>query len=126
MLVLCYELFRSRPDILKMWQEKFHYILIDEFQDINQIQYDVIRMLAEPQSNLFAVGDDDQAIYGFRGVDSRLMFRFTEDYPEAKQLLLDINYLSLIHIYIWGKQRGSRHLGYFRQCVEPNTGKDKY
>ena len=98
MLVLCYELFRSRPDILKMWQEKFHYILIDEFQDINQIQYDVIRMLAEPQSNLFAVGDDDQAIYGFRGADSRLMFRFTEDYPEAKQLLLDINYRSTSNI----------------------------
>ena len=98
MLVLCYELFRSRPDILKLWQEKFHYILIDEFQDINQIQYDVIKMLAEPQSNLFAVGDDDQSIYGFRGADSRLMFRFTEDYPEAKQLLLDINYRSTSNI----------------------------
>ena len=72
--------------------------MIDEFQDINQIQYDVIKMLAEPQSNLFAVGDDDQSIYGFRGADSRLMFRFTEDYPEAKQLLLDINYRSTSNI----------------------------
>lgn len=98
MLVLCYELFSSRPDILKMWQDKFHYILIDEFQDINQIQYDVIKMLAEPQRNLFAVGDDDQSIYGFRGADSKLMFQFTEDYPGLKQLLLDINYRSTSNI----------------------------
>lgn len=98
MLVLCLELFKARPDILKMWQDKFHYILIDEFQDINKIQYDVIKMLAAPQQNLFAVGDDDQAIYGFRGADSRLMFRFLEDYPEAKQVLLDINYRSTSNI----------------------------
>ena len=69
MLVLCYELFRSRPDVLAQWQKKFRYVLIDEFQDINRIQYDVIRMLAQPENNLFVVGDDDQAIYGFRGAD---------------------------------------------------------
>lgn len=76
MLVLCFQLFLSRPDVLRGWQKKFRYILIDEFQDINQIQYDVIRMLALPERNLFAVGDDDQAIYGFRGADSELMLRF--------------------------------------------------
>ena len=94
MLVLCYELFRSRPDVLAMWQKKFRYILIDEFQDINRIQYDVIRMLAAPEDNLFVVGDDDQAIYGFRGADSGLMFRFLEDYPGAEQILLGMNYRS--------------------------------
>ncbi len=94
MLVLCYELFRSRPDVLAMWQKKFRYILIDEFQDINRIQYDVIRMLAAPENNLFVVGDDDQAIYGFRGADSGLMFRFLEDYPGADQILLGVNYRS--------------------------------
>lgn len=98
MLVLCYELFQSREDILRMWQEKFHYILIDEFQDINQVQYDVIKMLASPQNNLFAVGDDDQSIYGFRGADAKLMFRFQKDYPSAKQILLDINYRSTSNI----------------------------
>lgn len=74
--------------MLAAWQKKFRYILIDEFQDINRIQYDVIRMLALPENNLFVVGDDDQAIYGFRGADSSLMFRFREDYPEAAQILL--------------------------------------
>ena len=98
MLVLCYDLFVSRPDVLKMWQQKFRYILIDEFQDINQVQYDVIKMLAEPERNLFAVGDDDQSIYGFRGADSRLMFAFQRDYPECEQILLDVNYRSTSNI----------------------------
>lgn len=98
MLVLCYDLFTSRPDVLKLWQQKFRYILIDEFQDINQVQYDVIKMLAEPERNLFAVGDDDQSIYGFRGADSRLMFAFRRDYPESEQILLDVNYRSTSNI----------------------------
>lgn len=98
MLVLCYELFITRADILKMWQDKFRFILIDEFQDINQVQYDVIKMLAAPQDNLFAVGDDDQSIYGFRGADAKLMFQFKKDFPDAKQILLDINYRSTSNI----------------------------
>nr|WP_288741754.1 ATP-dependent helicase [uncultured Mediterraneibacter sp.] len=98
MLVLCYELFRSRPDVLAQWQKKFRYVLIDEFQDINRIQYDVIRMLAQPENNLFVVGDDDQAIYGFRGADSELMLGFGKDYPNAKQILLGMNYRSTANI----------------------------
>ena len=98
MLVLCYELFRSRPDVLAQWQKKFRYVLIDEFQDINRIQYDVIRMLAQPENNLFVVGDDDQAIYGFRGADSELMLGFGKDFPDAKQILLGMNYRSTANI----------------------------
>lgn len=98
MLVLCYELFVSRPDILKKWQEKFTHILIDEFQDINQVQYDVIKMLAAPQNNLFVVGDDDQSIYGFRGADAGLMFQFRDDFPQAEQIVLDVNYRSTSNI----------------------------
>ena len=98
MLVLCCELLSSRPEVLAGWQGKFRYILIDEFQDINRIQYDVIRLLALPENNLFVVGDDDQAIYGFRGADSELMFQFLKDYPEAKQLLLGTNYRSTEYI----------------------------
>ena len=98
MLVLCYELFQSRPDVLAQWQKKFRYVLIDEFQDINRIQYDVIRMLAQPENNLFVVGDDDQAIYGFRGADSELMLGFGKDFPDAKQILLGMNYRSTANI----------------------------
>lgn len=98
MLVLCYELFRARPDVLAQWQKKFRYVLIDEFQDINRIQYDVIRMLAQPENNLFVVGDDDQAIYGFRGADSELMLGFGKDFPNAKQILLGMNYRSTANI----------------------------
>lgn len=98
MLVLCYELFRSRPDVLAQWQKKFRYVLIDEFQDINRIQYDVIRMLAQPENNLFVVGDDDQAIYGFRGADSELMLGFGKDFPDAKQILLGMDYRSTANI----------------------------
>lgn len=94
MLVLTYELFQKRPDLLKLWQEKFKYILIDEFQDINQVQYDVIRMLAAPQNHLFIVGDDDQSIYQFRGARPEIMLGFQKDYPETKQIVLDVNYRS--------------------------------
>ena len=94
MLIQCRELFMKRPDILKKWQEKFQYILVDEFQDVNQAQYDVVRMLAAPQDNLFVVGDDDQSVYGFRGAKPGIMKEFMKDYPKARQILLDVNYRS--------------------------------
>lgn len=93
-LLDCYELLRSHPDILKLWQDKYQYVLIDEFQDINRIQYDIIRMLAKPQDNLFIVGDDDQSIYQFRGARPEIMLNFPKDYPETKQVLLNYNYRS--------------------------------
>lgn len=94
MLIQCRDLFMKRPDILKKWQEKFQYILVDEFQDVNQAQYDVVRMLAAPQDNLFVVGDDDQSVYGFRGAKPGIMMEFIKDYPKARQILLDVNYRS--------------------------------
>ncbi len=98
MLVLCYELFQNRPDILKKWQEKFRYILVDEFQDINQVQYNVARLLALPENNLFAVGDDDQSIYGFRGAKPGIMQEFCKDYPDVRQIFLNTNYRSAADI----------------------------
>lgn len=94
MLVMCYQLFQERPDILSAWQNKYKYILIDEFQDINRIQYEIVRMLAEPENNLFIVGDDDQSIYRFRGAKPEIMLGFERDYPDAPRLLLDQNYRS--------------------------------
>ena len=94
MLVLCYELLKERADILSLWQNKFKYILIDEFQDINKVQYDIIKLLALPENNLFIVGDDDQSIYRFRGAKPEIMLNFEKDYPQGKRVLLDINYRS--------------------------------
>lgn len=76
MLVYTYELLKERKDIREGWQRRFPYILIDEFQDINQIQYDIVRMLAAPGNNLFIVGDDDQSIYRFRGARPEIMLNF--------------------------------------------------
>ncbi|MCC8023699.1 MAG: ATP-dependent helicase [Clostridium sp.] len=94
MLVMCYELLKEREDILAAWQNKYRYILIDEFQDINRIQYEIVKMLARPRNNLFIVGDDDQSIYRFRGAKPEIMLGFERDYPDAKTLLLDTNYRS--------------------------------
>lgn len=94
MVLLCLSLLKQRPDILKNWQNKYQYILIDEFQDINPPQYETVRLLAAPQNNLFVVGDDDQSIYGFRGSNPEIMLHFEEDYPDAKRILLNINYRS--------------------------------
>ena len=94
MLIQCRDLFMKRPNKKKKWQEKFQYILVDEFQDVNQAQYDVVRMLAAPQDNLFVVGDDDQSVYGFRGAKPGIMKEFMKDYPTARQILLDVNYRS--------------------------------
>ncbi len=94
MLVMTKELFVTHPDILKLWQKRYRYVLIDEFQDVNQVQYDVIRMLALPENNLFIVGDDDQSIYQFRGAKPEIMLHFPEDYPDVKKIFLNINYRS--------------------------------
>ena len=94
MLVMCYELFRQRKDILSAWQKKYQYFLIDEFQDINRIQYEIVKMLALPENNLFIVGDDNQSIYRFRGSKPEIMLGFEIDYPNAKKTLLGINYRS--------------------------------
>lgn len=94
MLIYCYELLSQRADILAQWQKQFSYILIDEFQDINRVQYEIVKMLAKPEDNLFIVGDDDQSIYGFRGARPELMLGFEEVYPDAEKIILDINYRS--------------------------------
>ena len=100
MLLYCYELFVKRPDILALWQKRFRYILVDEFQDINPLQFDIVRMLAEPERNLFIVGDDDQSIYHFRGARPELMLRFPDVYPDTDQVVLDVNYRCSGHILL--------------------------
>lgn len=94
MLLYCHRLLRERRDVLEAWQRRYKYILIDEFQDINKMQYEVIKMLALPENNLFVVGDDDQSIYGFRGSKPDIMLNFEKDFPGARRVILDTNYRS--------------------------------
>ena len=88
----CRMLLKDDPKILSMWQSQFQFILIDEFQDISPDQYEIIRLLAAPEHNLFIVGDDDQSIYGFRGASPDSMQTFMKDYPDADRIFLDVNY----------------------------------
>ena len=94
MLSYTWELLTKRPDILGAWQKKFRYILVDEFQDINRLQYDILRLLAQPENNLFIVGDDDQSIYRFRGAKPEIMLNFQKDFPTAGRVLLNDNFRS--------------------------------
>ena len=94
MLVYTWELLSQRPDLLGAWQQKFVYILIDEFQDINKLQFDIVKLLAKPENHLFVVGDDDQSIYRFRGAKPEIMLGFEQEFPEARRILLDVNYRS--------------------------------
>ncbi|MBR1932011.1 MAG: ATP-dependent helicase [Lachnospiraceae bacterium] len=91
MVYECRKLLCDRKDLLVYWQKCFRHILVDEFQDINAMQYEVLKLLAGKDTCIFAVGDDDQAIYGFRGADPFCIKRLIEDYG-AKMLALQINY----------------------------------
>ena len=88
----CRSLLSDDPASLAVWQARFRFILIDEFQDISPEQYEIIKLLAAPENNLFIVGDDDQSIYGFRGASPDSMQAFMKDYPDAERIFLDVNY----------------------------------
>lgn len=93
MVCECRRMLSEQPRKRQYWQNRFDHILMDEFQDINPVQYETVKLLAKPPCNLFAVGDDDQAIYGFRGAQPECLKRFGEEF-NARQLLLNINYRS--------------------------------
>ncbi len=94
LLMKTVELFQKFPEALKRWQELFRYILVDEYQDTNHVQYTLIKLLAKKHQNLFVIGDDYQAIYGFRGANFRNILDFEKDYPKAKIIKMDQNYRS--------------------------------
>ena len=86
MILRCRDLFKKDPGTLKLWRERFQWILVDEFQDVSPAQYELLIMLAFPRCNLFIVGDDDQSIYGFRGADPQTMQRFLQDFHLTQQM----------------------------------------
>ena len=94
LLMNAVHLFTRHPDVLAKYQQRYFHILVDEFQDTNTAQYTLVKRLAEKNGNLFAVGDEDQSIYAFRGADFRNVHRFRRDYPDARVVLLEQNYRS--------------------------------
>ena len=94
LMLRTYQLLKEHAEVRTRWQEQFRYILIDECQDMNVLQYEIIKLLAGTRKNVFMVGDDDQSIYRFRGAKVELMQRFIEEYKPVWQIQLDINFRS--------------------------------
>jgi DNA helicase-2/ATP-dependent DNA helicase PcrA len=94
MLLLTVRLFEGAPEVLKRYQERFRFVMVDEFQDTNQVQYRLVRLLAGAHRNLCVVGDVDQSIYSFRAADFRIILQFQQDYPDAEMIKLEENYRS--------------------------------
>lgn len=93
-LLIAYQMLKERPELLLELQMRFLYVMVDEFQDTNALQYELVKMIAHPQHNLMVVGDDDQTIYSFNGARSEFILEFEKLYPGAKVITLDINYRS--------------------------------
>ena len=91
-------IFRTKADVLDAYRNRFHYMLVDEYQDTNQAQYEWLKLLAEPRRNLCVVGDDDQSIYSWRGAEVANILRFEKDFPGTKIIRLEQNYRSTSHI----------------------------
>ncbi len=98
LLLLPLLLFKNHPEILATYQDQFHYILVDEYQDTNVAQYMLLRLLAQKHRNICCVGDDDQSIYSWRGAEVENILKFQEIYPDAKVIRLERNYRSTVHI----------------------------
>lgn len=126
MLILCYRLLSERKDILSAWQGKYQYILVDEFQDINRIQYEIVKMLALPENNLFIVGDDDQSIYRFRGARPEIMLNFRKDYNKAEKVILDCNFRSGIKIVQSSKRLIKNNEKRYEKSVKAYNSYDGY
>ena len=127
MMVMCYELLNKRPDILKTCRNIFKYIMIDEFQDSNKIQYEIFKMLAKPLENVFIVGDDDQSVYGFRGARPEIMFLFEKDFKNTTKYYLVENYrCDRMITKVSSKLIADNKKRFDKKLVSKNTAEGKY
>lgn len=125
MVVYTYQLLKEREDIRRRWQAQFRYLLIDEFQDINRLQYETVCMLAEPENNLFIVGDDDQSIYGFRGAKPGIMLSFPKRFPDTKQIVLGVNYHCSDEIMKAAERLIGKNNERYEKHIVANKGKEQ-
>ena len=125
MVVYAYQLLKEREDIRRRWQAQFRYLLIDEFQDINRLQYETVCMLAEPENNLFIVGDDDQSIYGFRGAKPGIMLSFPKRFPDTKQIVLGVNYRCSDEIMKAAERLIGKNNERYEKHIVANKGKEQ-
>lgn len=125
MVVYTYQLLKEREDIRRRWQAQFRYLLIDEFQDINRLQYETVCMLAEPENNLFIVGDDDQSIYGFRGAKPGIMLSFPKRFPDTKQIVLGVNYRCSDEIMKAAERLIGKNNERYEKHIVANNGKEQ-
>ena len=125
MVVYTYQLLKEREDIRRRWQAQFRYLLIDEFQDINRLQYETVCMLAEPENNLFIVGDDDQSIYGFRGAKPGIMLSFPKRFPDTKQIVLGVNYRCSDEIMKAAERMIGKNNERYEKHIVANKGKEQ-
>lgn len=125
MVVYTYQLLKEREDIRRRWQAQFRYLLIDEFQDINRLQYETVCMLAEPENNLFIVEDDDQSIYGFRGAKPGIMLSFPKRFPDTKQIVLGVNYRCSDEIMKAAERLIGKNNERYEKHIVANKGKEQ-
>lgn len=125
MVVYTYQLLKEREDIRRRWQAQFRYLLIDEFQDINRLQYETVCMLAEPENNLLIVGDDDQSIYGFRGAKPGIMLSFPKRFPDTKQIVLGVNYRCSDEIMKAAERLIGKNNERYEKHIVANKGKEQ-
>lgn len=135
LLILPIKLFKNNKEVLNKYQERFQYILVDEYQDTNEAQYTLIKMLSQKNKNICVVGDIDQSIYGFRGANYRNILNFEKDYPQAKSIKLEENYRSTSNILnvandiiknnkqrkekkLWTQKQGGEKIKYHRSYDE--------
>ncbi len=139
-LVKAVDMLREDEPLRTQFQERLRYLCVDEYQDVNPVQYELIRLLSAPQNNVCAVGDDDQSIYAFRGADISILLRFEQDFPNAKVIRLEQNYRSTEHILaaanhvvshnqgrkrknLWTDKKGGHKLEFFRASDGRDEGR---
>lgn len=123
MLTLCHGLLAEDAAVLREWQGRYRFLLVDEFQDVNRAQFECLQMLAGKRANLFAVGDDDQCVYAFRGARPQFLLDFPKLYPQAEIVTLNINYRSTERVIALGERVIAQNAARFEKHMH-GTGEE--